>query len=159
MKARTVPLLVVLLACVAACDQEGTEEEGWEEMETASSSLMARGQASFYGMGDGFHCRRTASGEIFNRCKLTAAHRTLAFGTCVRVTHRETDESVIVRINDRGPFSGGRIIDLSWHAFYFLDHPDRGVLPVSIQALPRGTGCPDDPRHLVIDGDPSPCRC
>src|SRR6266508_6302650 len=66
------------------------------------------GVASYYQYG-----RKTASGERFNPKGLTAAHRTLRFGTRVKVTHLKTGKSVIVRINDRGPFSGGRIIDLS----------------------------------------------
>lgn len=69
------------------------------------------GMASWY--GPGFHGRRTASGERFNQNAMTAAHKTLPLGSIVRVTNLETGESVIVRINDRGPYSGGRIIDLS----------------------------------------------
>jgi rare lipoprotein A (peptidoglycan hydrolase) len=74
-----------------------------------SSSFI--GTASWY--GPGFHGRRTASGERFNQYDLTAAHRSIPLGTRVRVTNLETDESVIVRINDRGPFVRGRVIDLS----------------------------------------------
>lgn len=69
------------------------------------------GKASWY--GPGFHGRRTASGEIFNTHSMTAAHKTLPFGTRVKVTSRATGRSVVVRINDRGPFVRGRIIDLS----------------------------------------------
>ena len=69
------------------------------------------GHASWY--GPGFHGRRTASGETFNTNALTAAHRSLPFGTRVRVVNEKTGRSVIVRINDRGPFIGGRIIDLA----------------------------------------------
>lgn len=69
------------------------------------------GKASWY--GPGFHGRRTASGERFNQNVMTAAHRRLPFGTLVRVTSRHTGRSVVVRINDRGPFIGGRIIDLT----------------------------------------------
>jgi rare lipoprotein A len=69
------------------------------------------GKASWY--GPGFHGRRTASGEKFNSHAHTAAHRSLPFGTLVRVTSQRSGRSVIVRINDRGPFIRGRIIDLS----------------------------------------------
>ena len=69
------------------------------------------GRASWY--GPGFHGRRTASGETFNTNALTAAHRTLPFGTKVRVVNKTTGKSVIVRINDRGPYAHGRVIDLS----------------------------------------------
>jgi putative cell wall-binding protein len=72
------------------------------------------GEASWY--GPGFHGNTTASGETFDRNALTAAHRTLAFGTRVRVTNLENGRQVIVRINDRGPYHGGRVIDLSERA-------------------------------------------
>lgn len=70
-------------------------------------------EASHYGTGDGYGGRRTASGERMNPQAMTAAHRTLPFGTVVTVTHRRTGRSVTVRINDRGPFHPGRCIDLS----------------------------------------------
>jgi rare lipoprotein A len=77
----------------------------------ASSTHAQDGVASWY--GPGFHGRRTASGERFNTHALTAAHKTLPFGTCVRVTNKNTGRSVVVRVNDRGPFVAGRVIDLS----------------------------------------------
>lgn len=75
------------------------------------SSCSLSGMASYY--GPGFHGRRTASGQTFNANGLTAAHRSLGFGQQVRVTSHTSGRSVTVRINDRGPFHGGRIIDLS----------------------------------------------
>jgi rare lipoprotein A len=69
------------------------------------------GVASWY--GPGFNGRTTANGERFNTHALTAAHRTLPFGTKVRVTNKSNGRSVVVRINDRGPYVGGRVIDLS----------------------------------------------
>ncbi len=78
---------------------------------TAAPVLSAEGVASWY--GPGFHGRTTANGERFNTNALTAAHRSLPFGSRVRVTNRATGRSVVVRINDRGPYSRGRIIDLS----------------------------------------------
>ncbi|WP_279483859.1 septal ring lytic transglycosylase RlpA family protein [Aureimonas sp. SK2] len=69
------------------------------------------GPASWY--GPRFHGRKTANGERFNQNALTAAHKSLPFGTKVRVTCRDSGKSVIVRINDRGPYHGGRVIDLS----------------------------------------------
>ena len=67
--------------------------------------------ASWY--GPGFHGRKTASGETFNSNDMTAAHRTLPFGTKVKVVNKKTGKSVVVRINDRGPYAHGRVIDLS----------------------------------------------
>ncbi|QDM29652.1 septal ring lytic transglycosylase RlpA family protein [Tardiphaga sp. vice304] len=69
--------------------------------------------ASQYGVGDGYHGRRTASGERFNTYALTAAHRTRRFGSHVKVTNMANGRLVAVRINDRGPFVRGRCIDLS----------------------------------------------
>jgi len=71
------------------------------------------GIASVYGNGDGYAGRKTASGERMNPAALTAAHRTLPFGTHVRVTNRKNGRTVVVRISDRGPFVRGRVIDLS----------------------------------------------
>lgn len=71
------------------------------------------GTASWYGGADGLNGNRTASGEVFNTNKLTAAHRQLPFGALIKVVNQRNGKEVIVRINDRGPFHGGRIIDLS----------------------------------------------
>lgn len=81
-----------------------------------SASSMGSGEASYYGHGDGFAGRRTANGEVFDPQRLTAAHRTLPMGSRVRVTNPSNGESVVVRINDRGPFHGNRVIDLSYAA-------------------------------------------
>lgn len=77
----------------------------------AASRPLGEGMASYY--ADRFHGRRTASGERFDKFALTAAHPTLPFGSLVRVTNPRNGQQVVVRINDRGPFSGGRVIDLS----------------------------------------------
>ncbi len=95
------------------------------------------GIASWY--GERFHGRRTASGEIFDMHALTAAHRTLAFGSIVRVTEMQTGESVDVRINDRGPSDSTRIIDLSYAAARKLGMLGRGVARVKLTVI--------DPRH------------
>lgn len=80
----------------------------------AGGRYVQVGIASWY--GPNFHGRRTASGEVFDMHALTAAHRTLPFGTLVRVTYLKTGKSVVVRINDRGPWKRGRILDLSYGA-------------------------------------------
>ena len=95
----------------------------------------AGGMASWY--GPGFHGRRTANGEVYNQNALTAAHRSLPFGTKVRVTNVNTGSSVIVRINDRGPFAGGRVIDLSAAAARVIGMIRSGVAPVRIEILGR----------------------
>lgn len=92
-----------------------------------------QGIASWY--GPGFHGRKTASGERFNQNALTAAHRYLPFGTQVKVTNLRNGNSVVVRINDRGPFTGGRIIDLSAGAARLIGVKSSGIAPVSLQVL------------------------
>jgi rare lipoprotein A len=82
-----------------------------QDAQDAGGHTLQSGVASWY--GPGFHGRRTASGERFNTNELTAAHRYLPFGTRVKVVNQATGRSVVVRINDRGPFHGGRVIDLS----------------------------------------------
>jgi rare lipoprotein A len=77
----------------------------------AQAETFQTGQASWY--GPGFHGRQTANGERFNTNDLTAAHKTLPFGTKVKVTNEQTGKSVVVRINDRGPYAKDRVIDLS----------------------------------------------
>lgn len=91
------------------------------------------GRASWY--GGKFHGRRTANGERFDMDDLTAAHRTLPFGTKVRVTNARNGRSVVVRINDRGPFIGGRVIDLSRGAADAIGMVRTGVAPVRIERL------------------------
>jgi rare lipoprotein A len=97
----------------------------------AKAEPFQRGAASWY--GPGFHGRRTASGERFNPRGFTAAHRRLPFGTKVRVTNRRNNRSVVVRINDRGPFTRGRIIDLSAASARAIGI--RGVAPVTLSKV------------------------
>lgn len=95
------------------------------------------GLASHYGQGDGFDGRTTANGETHRVDVYTAAHRTLPFGTRVRVTNLDNGKSVIVRINDRGPYVDGRIIDLAPTPFADLASLATGVIRVSIEILKR----------------------
>jgi rare lipoprotein A len=94
---------------------------------------IQEGKASYYGRR--FQGRPTASGEIYEETQLTAAHRTLAFGTMVRVTNLANGKKVVVRINDRGPFVAGRIIDLSWRAAGELDMIVQGVAEARVEVL------------------------
>ena len=98
-----------------------------------SAAVFEEGQASWY--GDPYHGRRAASGEVFDKNKLTAAHRTLAFDTWVRVENQTNGRTVDVRINDRGPFVSGRIIDLSEAAAREIDLIRTGVAPVRVSVL------------------------
>jgi rare lipoprotein A len=109
----------------------------WETDEQATDALPAsRGIASWYGAN--LHGNPTASGEPFDMYAFTAAHRRLRFGSWVRVTRVDDGRSTIVRINDRGPFTAGRIIDLSWAAAHAIGMVEAGVVEVTIEVLRRG---------------------
>lgn len=97
----------------------------------ASSVQAETCTASQYGIGDGYHGKRTASGERFNTYAMTAAHKTRSFGSHVTVTNRNNGRSVVVRINDRGPFVRGRCIDLSRAASNAIGMG--GTAPVMVQ--------------------------
>lgn len=119
----------------------------------ANASLIERlrgaifyGNASWY--GGKFNGRRTASGEEFSSHKLTAAHRTLPFGTRVRVTNTKNDKSVVVKVNDRGPFKSDRIIDISEKAANKIDCLRSGVAYVKVQVLEEG----NNERHFKSQG-------
>ena len=100
------------------------------------SSDIMEGRASYYGKQ--FHGRKTANGEIFDMYQKTAAHRELPFDTILKVTNKANKRSVIVRINDRGPFKSDRIIDLSYGAARDIDMIGDGVADVSIEILRLG---------------------
>lgn len=103
------------------------------EIKLGPVKVTLKGWASWY--GPGFHGNRTAAGERYNQNAMTAAHKTLPFGTQVRVTNKRNGRSVVVRINDRGPFIRGRIIDLSAAAARMLGMMDSGVAPVQVEVL------------------------
>jgi rare lipoprotein A len=121
------PVFALLAGCSTAPDRRHPAPEAsptWK----APGDELARGMASWY--GPGFQGRRTASGERFDMNDFTAAHRTLPFGTRLRVRNVSNGREVIVRINDRGPWSGSRIIDLSKAAAARLDLLQAGEAPV-----------------------------
>ena len=97
---------------------------------------VVQGAASWY--GPGFYGRTTANGERFSKGTLTAAHRTLPFGTKVRVTNLSNGRSVVVRINDRGPFKHHRVIDLAHGAASLLQMMQAGEVPVKLEILAKG---------------------
>ena len=88
------------------------------------------GIASWYGLGDGFAGKRTASGQRFNPHAMTTAHRSLPFGTRIRVTNQSNGKSVLVTGTDRGPYVAGRVLDLSYGAFARIAHPGQGTARV-----------------------------
>jgi len=108
------------------------------------------GMASWYGAPH--HGRRTASGEVYDMHQLTAAHKTLPFGTRVLVTNRDTSQSAEVRVNDRGPFVEGRILDVSYAAARLLGAVGRGMIPVRVRilSLPARSSPGDGPYTVQI---------
>lgn len=159
-------LLVLVAASLSACAPAATSSGGPAILApaartepspgpsaAASATVVAavaadwqqHGEASWY--GPKFAGRRTASGEIFDPSQLTAAHRTLPFGTRLRVTDVATGRSVVVRVNDRGPFAHGRIIDLSRAAAERIGLVASGVTQVRITLA----GGPEGLRPLRVD--------
>jgi rare lipoprotein A len=130
------PLFLVLLGSLAACAShpparrapQAPPSPGWTE----------EGIASWYGGRDGFEGKPTASGEIYDSSLLTAAHRELPLGTIVDVTNLDNEKTVRVRINDRGPFIFGRVIDLSRAAAHKLGLIGPGTGPVRITVVTPG---------------------
>jgi rare lipoprotein A len=100
---------------------------------SCSKYATETGKASFYGKGDGYNNRKTADGETFNTNAYTAAHKTLPFNTEVEVKNVKTGKTVKVRINDRGPYAKGRIIDLSYAAAKQLGIIQDGVGEVQLK--------------------------
>ena len=119
-------LLLLLLGADVAQASPSAEE-------FQSEQTRVHGAASWY--GPGFYGRRTASGDVFGPDTLTAAHRTLPFGTRVRVTNLENGKTVVVRINDRGPFRRHRVIDLAHGAATVLQMKQAGEVPVAMEIL------------------------
>ncbi|MCD5993273.1 septal ring lytic transglycosylase RlpA family protein [Pseudomonas sp. CDFA 602] len=111
------------LALLAGCASHEIDPHGYDET----------GRASYYGARH--HGNRTASGEPFNQNALTAAHRQLPFGTRVKVTNVDNNKTVVVRINDRGPHTRGRLIDVSREAAEQLGMLRSGTATVRIQSL------------------------
>ncbi len=103
---------------------------------TAERPVQESGIASYY--ANSLHGRRTANGERYDPKALTAAHRTLPFGSRVRVTNLDNGRSVVVRINDRGPHVEKRVIDLSYAAAQELRFIDHGTTRVSLEVVERG---------------------
>ena len=99
----------------------------------SEAGYRERGVASWY--GEKFHGHRTSNGEIYDMYQLSAAHKTMPLPGFARVTNLENQRSIIVRVNDRGPFHEGRVIDLSYAAAYMLGYADKGTAMVEVEAI------------------------
>lgn len=163
--------LLLLAACVAGPDDEWDADEPENAHEAGAG--VKTGEISYYGgTKDGYHCQETAFAEArlrkdhtakldgyFNRCALTAAHKTLPFGTCVRVTNPRNQKSVTVRITDRGPYHGNRVLDLSARAMRSITSND--ILTAEYQVLPT-KDCQHRREHYqwaTEEFGSSPCAC
>jgi rare lipoprotein A len=133
-------LIVVGLVVFSGCTFKDTSEHSTKQSEKMQSSAINKpvnkevGEASWY--GSGFQGQETANGETFDQKELTAAHPSLPMDTKAKVTNLENGKKVEVRINDRGPFTGNRVIDLSKAAAKKLDMQEDGTTQVKIEAKP-----------------------
>ena len=135
-----IPLIFIIFNCSpdpryrnASYRQSYNNEERPARQTTVTDTVREQGLASF--MSDELQGKKTANGELFNKWALAAAHKTLPFGTIVRVTNLENQKTVDVRINDRGPFKTGRIIDVTYEAARQLDFIQQGLTRVEIQVI------------------------
>ena len=124
-------LLVILTACSTAPSNINNQQR----------DVAEQGKASFY--ADKYHGRTTASGERFSQQAASAAHLRLPFGTKVKVTNIANNKSVVVRINDRGPYIRGRIIDLSKAMFKKIADPKVGVIDVTVTVIDKSNTAKD----------------
>ncbi|MFC6672440.1 septal ring lytic transglycosylase RlpA family protein [Marinobacterium aestuariivivens] len=124
--------LVRFLAALVSISIIGCSSVKTEKM-SDWTGYTESGKASFY--ADKHQHNKTASGELYNHDLKTAAHRSLPFGTRVKVTNIKNGKTVIVRINDRGPFIKGRVVDLSKSAFSSIGFPSSGLIDVKIEVI------------------------
>jgi rare lipoprotein A (peptidoglycan hydrolase) len=145
---RRVPGLLLAVVAALVLPTQAARADGESVVDMASAigrgvvTVVQEGVVSWYGAA--FHARPTASGELFDSGDLTMAHPSLPFGTRVKVTNLRNGRSVVVRVNDRGPFVGTRIADLSHAAAEQLGMLRRGVVRARIEVL--GESLPDPAR-------------
>ncbi len=146
------PILIFVMLLIVGCasappqgyyTKQGTQrayhiDGKWYQPVDSSNGYEEEGIASWYGKD--FHGKKTSNGEIYNMHAMTAAHKTLPIGTYVKVTRLDNGKEAIVRVNDRGPFVKGRIIDLSYKAASELGIADSGTAKVEIAALGDAVG-------------------
>lgn len=138
-----ISLLLVTVGFISWSDSSASENNGAEKISVSKDAkpnvsnvnydFLGTMLASWY--GPGFHGRLTANGETYNQMALTAAHKELPFGTFLRVTNQKNGKSVIVRINDRGPYIEGRDLDLSKGTALALGMVKRGVIRVKVEEI------------------------
>ena len=127
MKPIKIIFLINILMLTACSSIQPNKNKNW-------LGYIQTGIASYY--ADKHQNQKTASGEVYQHKLKTAAHRSLPFGTNVKVVNIENNKSIVVKINDRGPFRKGRIIDLSKSAFMEISDTNQGLLKVQIEVVP-----------------------
>ena len=130
---RRLASLIVAVAFAAALLAVPAPQTRVPSQAVEAPAWTQTGKVSWY--GPGFHGRQTANGEIFDTNEMTMAHRSLAFGSRVRVTNLDNGRSIVVRVNDRGPYMGGRIADLSHAAASRLGFVEDGVVHARIELI------------------------
>jgi rare lipoprotein A len=130
---KTLLLMLIMALAAVLWPSKSDEENPVQQIEITTPALVEYGYATYY--ASYFEGRPTSSGQLYYHHLPTAAHPTLPLGTKVKVTHIDNKQSVIVTINDRGPYAKGRIIDLSKSAFGTISDLNKGVIFVSVEEI------------------------
>ena len=130
-------IVFFLFSCVSA-PRYSTGIHTSDKTNRKDSKNVFYGVSSFYGLNDGFDGNLTANGEVYDKDGISAAHKTLPLNSIVRVTNIENGKSVRLRINDRGPYIKGRILDCSYGAAKKLDFVQQGTTEVKIEVIKWG---------------------
>ena len=139
-------IILILFSCVASPRYSSSTHKNTPKKHnstplkknTVKQGEVIRGVSSWY--GPNFHGKLTANGEVYDQYGVTAAHKTLPLGTVARVTNIDNGKSIILRINDRGPYVGDRILDCSYGAAIKLGFKDSGTANVEIKIIELGDG-------------------
>ena len=137
MKYLMIVIITFVFVCSCASSSRFASKKLYRNSNNIQNGEILVGYASYY--ADKFHGKKTANGEIFNMHDYTAAHRNLPFGTILLVTNLENGKKIKVRVNDRGPFVAGRILDLSLQAAKDIGLIKSGITKVEIKILKLGT--------------------
>ena len=134
MKISSLLLILLILSC-APSPRYNSNEVNWNNKDTKDTFY---GISSFYGLDDGFDGNLTANGEIYDKDGISAAHKTLPLNSVVKVTNLSNGKSLTLRINDRGPYIDGRILDCSYGAALKLDFVQEGTTEVKVKVIKWG---------------------
>ena len=133
-----IKVVILFISILAFSNLEANAQSRFNRENRPVKIAQPTSQASYYGRA--WNGRKTACGEVFNTDSFTCAHKTLPFGTMLKVTNKKNGKSVIVRVTDRGPYINGRIIDLTLAAAQKIDMVHSGVVPVEIAQVFPGKG-------------------